>query len=294
MNNSSNQPKFPPNIKNVPSLTKNPMMDMFLTYQFLKRIVVPFEKSDAYKLGIIDKSGKVLKKKKTLKTDQEKAAWGYFDILTNNLKKLLAKIPGGSSILGSSVASYLLIKEHKSDLLLNEVYFETQFMKVYTQLTEENMTEAEDLSKYDPKIQQAVKSGRIHPSDAAWMNDYYKTPGDNRVETGKGAFKDQSQKMQNFVDRMKSGEIPVHPQFKDAMELRGSVNKGGSRLGGGSFGGVRPGQSPSLDNPIKEEGEVPANNVGSGEVKGFDPLLIKKAKGMLRRKKPYVDTKLPS
>ena len=177
MNKPNNQPKFPTEIKNVPSLTKNPMMDMFLTYQFLKRIVIPFEKSDAYKLGIIDKSGKVLKKKKTLKTDQEKAAWGYFDILTNNLKKLLAKIPGGSSVLGSSVASYLLIKEHKSDLLLNEVYFETQFMKVYNQLT--------------------------------------------------------------------------------------------------------------------EEGEVPANNVGSGEVKGFDPLLTK-AKSMLRRKKPYVDTKLPS
>ena len=178
MNKPNNQPKFPTEIKNVPSMTKNPMMDMFLTYQFLKRIVVPFEKSDAYKLGIIDKNGKVLKKKKTLKTDQEKAAWGYFDILTNNLKKLLAKIPGGSSVLGSSVASYLLIKEHKSDLLLNEVYFETQFMKVYNQLIEDDA--------------------------------------------------------------------------------------------------------------------VPANNVGSGEVKGFDPLLITKAKGMLRRKKPYVDTKLPS
>jgi hypothetical protein len=174
----NSQTKLPSGIKDVPSMTKNPMMDMFLTYQFLKRINVPFEKWDAYKLGIIDKNGKVLKKKSTLKSPQEKASWGYFDILTTNLKKILAKIPGGNSTLGSSVASYLLIKEHKSDLLLNEQYFEYHFTKVYTQLT--------------------------------------------------------------------------------------------------------------------EEGEVPANNIGSGNVKTFDPLLIPKAKNMLRRKKPYVDTKLPS
>jgi hypothetical protein len=169
MNKPNSQPKFPTNIKNVPSLTKNPMMDMFLTYQFLKRIVVPFEKSDAYKLGIIDKSGKVLKKKSTLKTDQEKAAWGYFDVLTNNLKKLLAKIPGGNSILGSSVASYLLIKEHKSDLLLNEVYFETQFMKVYNQLTEEGDAPANNIGDgnvktFDPllipKAKKMLSAGR--------------------------------------------------------------------------------------------------------------------------------------
>ena len=83
------KPKLPSQIKDVPSLTKNPLVDVFLTYQFIKRIIVPFEQWDAFKLGIIDKNGKVLKKKSTLKTNQEKAAWGYFDILTANLKKLL-------------------------------------------------------------------------------------------------------------------------------------------------------------------------------------------------------------
>jgi hypothetical protein len=129
--------KFPTYIKNVPSLTKNPLVDMFLTYQFLKRIIVPFEKWDAYKLGIIDENGKVLKKKKELTTDSEKAAWGYFDILTANLKKLLAKIPGGSSMLGSSIASYIMMKENKSEALTNEVYFQVKFMEAYNQLDEE-------------------------------------------------------------------------------------------------------------------------------------------------------------
>ena len=45
-------------------------------------------------------------------------------------------------------------------------------------------------------------------------------------------------------------------------------------------------------NQLNEEGMIAANNVGGGDVKMFDPLLIKKAKSMLRRKMPNVDTKL--
>lgn len=108
---------IPQNIKDVPSMSTNPLVDMFLTYQFLKRINTPFENWDAYKLGIIDKSGKVLKKKKDLKTAQQRAAWGYFDIVTCNLKKLLSKVPGGQSQTGTLAASYLLMKESEEKQL---------------------------------------------------------------------------------------------------------------------------------------------------------------------------------
>jgi len=107
-------PTIPPQIKNVPSMSQNPLVDMFLTYQLLKRINTPFEKWPAYKLGIIDRKGKVLKKKSTLKTDKEKAAWGYFDIVAVNLKKIIAKAPGGQSQAGTMVASYLLMKESRN------------------------------------------------------------------------------------------------------------------------------------------------------------------------------------
>lgn len=107
-------PTVPSYIKNVPSMSQNPLVDMFLTYQLLKRINTPFEQWPAYKLGIIDKRGKVLKKKSTLKTDKEKAAWGYFDIVATNLKKIIAKAPGGSSQAGTMVASYLLMKESRN------------------------------------------------------------------------------------------------------------------------------------------------------------------------------------
>ena len=32
-------------------------IDLFVTYRFIKLLVTPFEKQDAYKLGIIDKNG---------------------------------------------------------------------------------------------------------------------------------------------------------------------------------------------------------------------------------------------
>jgi pyrimidine deaminase RibD-like protein len=131
-----------------------------------------------------------------------------------------------------------------------------------------HVNEAEDLNMYEPRIQDLVKTGKIHPSDAAWMNEYHKTPGDSRVETGKGAFKDSSEKMQNFVNRMRSGEIPVYPQFKDTYELKGTVARqaqqgGGSSGGGMGLSGGKPGQSPSLDYPPVNEaagvGVVAAN-----------------------------------
>ena len=33
-------------------------IDLFVTYRFIKLLVTPFEKQEAYKLGIIDKDGK--------------------------------------------------------------------------------------------------------------------------------------------------------------------------------------------------------------------------------------------
>lgn len=111
---------IPSHIKNIPSLEKNPLVDVFLTYQLLKRINTPFEKWPAFQLKIIDSKGKVLRKKSTLKTPQEKAAWGYFDIVAANLKKLIGKVPGGHSQTGTLVASYLLLKESRNYDLTEE------------------------------------------------------------------------------------------------------------------------------------------------------------------------------
>lgn len=95
-----------------------PIIDTFVTYQFIKRLATPFEKWDAFKYGIIDKDGKVLRKSTTLKTQEEKNSWRYFDRLVANLKKLLGKVPGGKTRIASYAAALLLLKEESylSDL----------------------------------------------------------------------------------------------------------------------------------------------------------------------------------
>ena len=65
-------------------------------------------------MGIIDKNGGILRKKKTLKSIEEKEAYTMFDRLVWKLKRLMEKIPFGKSRLASYAAALWLIKEEKS------------------------------------------------------------------------------------------------------------------------------------------------------------------------------------
>ena len=93
------------------------IIDLWLVYQFIRRLATPFNEWEAYKLGIIDENGNVLKKRKELRDERERKAFGIFDVMILNLKKLLAKVPGGSTRLASYAAALYLIREwnHFSD-----------------------------------------------------------------------------------------------------------------------------------------------------------------------------------
>lgn len=93
------------------------IVDLFLVYQFIRRLATPFNEWEAYKLGIIDENGNVLKKRRELRDERERKAFGIFDVMILNLKKLLAKVPGGSTRLASYAAALYLIREwnHFSD-----------------------------------------------------------------------------------------------------------------------------------------------------------------------------------
>ena len=82
-------------------------------YFFVKKMATPFEKTEAYKLGIIDKKGKVLKPMKELTSDKERKAYTLLDRVIWNIKKLMSFIPGGGSMLaGVAAATALLMKEN--------------------------------------------------------------------------------------------------------------------------------------------------------------------------------------
>ena len=90
----------------------SPAIDAFITFRFLKLLVTPFNKTEAYQLGIIDERCKVLKKYRSLERVEERRAYTILHRLVFNIKKLIEKVPGGKSRLASYAAALFLIKEH--------------------------------------------------------------------------------------------------------------------------------------------------------------------------------------
>ena len=86
--------------------------DNLIAFKILYMLVTPFEKTDAYKFGIIDKDGNALKKVKDLDDSEERDSYTALHRLIFNLKKLLAKVPGGKSRFASVMAAYWLVKEN--------------------------------------------------------------------------------------------------------------------------------------------------------------------------------------
>jgi hypothetical protein len=88
------------------------LVDSYLVYQLVSRLITPFPKWEAFKLGIIDKDGNVIKHRKDL-TPQEQNSWGFFDILVANVKKMIAKLPGGKTRIANFAAAAYLMREQK-------------------------------------------------------------------------------------------------------------------------------------------------------------------------------------
>jgi hypothetical protein len=84
--------------------------DTAYAFRFIRMLVLKWKDWDAYKLGIIDKSGK-RDREVEINTDEKKGAWTHFIRLCANIKRLLHKLPGGGSKLGSLAAALYLVKE---------------------------------------------------------------------------------------------------------------------------------------------------------------------------------------
>jgi hypothetical protein len=117
--------------------------NIYFVYQFLKKLVTPFEKTEAFKLGIIDKDGKILKKRRDLETTEEKKAYNLSDTLVWNLKKILGKIPLGKTRLASYAAALYLIKEQgNGKILVDEKELEKQFFDYFEKLQSDELSES--------------------------------------------------------------------------------------------------------------------------------------------------------
>jgi len=110
-------------------------IDLFVTYRFIKLLVTPFEKTDAFNLGIIDADGKRILEPGTtnqptiLRTVEEKSAYTVLHKLVFNIKKIFGKVPGLRTKLGTYAAALFLLKDTFKESVDDPDVFEKEFMK---------------------------------------------------------------------------------------------------------------------------------------------------------------------
>ncbi len=89
-------------------------IDLLITYRIVKLLVTPWKEQAAYKYGIIDNNGKLLRRGKDLVTAKEKDSYTILHRFVFNLKRLLGMLPGGKTKFASyATALALLLKENK-------------------------------------------------------------------------------------------------------------------------------------------------------------------------------------
>ena len=114
-------------------------VDSIIAYRILKMLVVPFENTDAFKQGIVDKNGKELKKMSELNTVAERDAYTILHRLVFRLKRIINKVPIENKKLLNLAAAYSLIKEHY-DAGIEPINFEEMFLdRLQSDLTEETI-----------------------------------------------------------------------------------------------------------------------------------------------------------
>ena len=91
------------------------VIDALVAYRVLKLLVTPFNRTEAFKLGIIDEKGKVLKKSRDIKDSKERNAYTLLIRFVFNLKRMLGKL-GIRGPLGSATAAAIaFFKEEHGD-----------------------------------------------------------------------------------------------------------------------------------------------------------------------------------
>tara|TARA_B110000444_G_scaffold97089_1_gene92139 strand:+ start:23037 stop:23615 length:579 start_codon:yes stop_codon:yes gene_type:complete len=128
--------------------------DFFYALRFLRLLTMPWEKTAAFKTGVVDENGVRLKKPET---KEEKSGYTVFHKLVFNIRRLLGKIPLGKSTIARYAAALYLIKENTgiSDKKLIKILKEAHDV---------------DLSEYKPEL-----------------NEWYLTD-DKKIEKGKYAL----------------------------------------------------------------------------------------------------------
>lgn len=98
------------------SSSKTPLQTLaytYATYKFMQILITPWDEQDAYKYGIIDEKGNLLRSYDDLTTIDEKNSFTLFHRLVFNIKRIMSRIPFVKSKLGTLATALFLIREAK-------------------------------------------------------------------------------------------------------------------------------------------------------------------------------------
>ena len=126
------------------------VIDALIAYRVLKLLVTPFNKTKAYKFGIIDDKGNRIKKEGSdqpavvLATSAQLNSYTILHKLVFNIKKIFAKVPGLRTKVGTYAAALFLLKDTFKESVDDPDMFEKQFMKY---LKENNIEFDDEISE---------------------------------------------------------------------------------------------------------------------------------------------------
>ena len=117
-------------------------VDLLIPYRIMKLLVTPFDKQEAFKYGIIDKQGKVLRPWRTISKTAEKQSYTILHRFVFNLKRILQKAGLGGRLGTFAVALATLIRENKEfeqhqSLIESTVIKYLKTEKLYEELLQE-------------------------------------------------------------------------------------------------------------------------------------------------------------
>ena len=159
-------------------------IDLFVTYRFIRLLTTPFEKTDAFKMGNIDKNGNMLPKK--LYKIDERNAYTVLHKLVFNIKKLFQKVPGLRTKVGTYAAALFLLKDTFKEHVEDPKMFEKEFLKYL----EENNIELDDTIAEEVTLD----NGKLSKGIYTLTQDVVSTEDEEEIEALEGdeveAFED--------------------------------------------------------------------------------------------------------
>ena len=168
-------------------------VDLFVTYRFIKLLTTPFEKTDAFKLGIIDKDGNRIRKPNSsqveveLTTSQLKNSYTILHKLVFNIKKIFSKLPILKTKIGTYAAALFLLKDTFKEHMQDPDIFEKEFMKF---LKENNVVLDTEISE------EVIGFGEVLPKGEYLLKNDILNKEEEELTAKKGdrvaAFEDQA------------------------------------------------------------------------------------------------------